>query len=222
MTFDIMPYLAEGIGTFSLVFIGAGTAAMQAPDNQTAMLIVGLAFALILLVIIFVWAKVSGANVNPVVSLALAFDGRISYGKMAGYFIAQFIGAIVAGGLLLLVFGSDSNLGSTIGIFTESNPWKAVLIETIITFFFVLVILVVTADTSYTSTGGFVIALTLGLGVMFGYNLTGGSLNPARSFGPALFSGNLDTIWIYFLGPTLGAVLAFLVYLLFKKHLNNK
>ncbi len=219
MAFDIMPYLAEGIGTFALVFFGAGAAAMQAPDSQTAMIIVGLVFALILLAIIFIWGKLSGANVNPVVSIVLAFDGRISYAKMAGYILAQFIGCIVAGALLLYVFGSDSNLGSTIGVLTDTDPWKAVVIEIITTFVFVLTILVVTADVGYAAIGGVVIALTLGLGVTFGYNLTGGSLNPFRSFGPALFSGNLNTIWIYFLGPFLGGILAFLIYLMFKKAL---
>lgn len=220
--FDIIPYIVEGIGTFSLVFVGAGTAALQASDNETSMLIVGIAFALILIVIIYSWGHLSGAHVNPALSLAMAFDKRISYGRMVGYILVQFISAILAALLLLWIFGSESTLGSTIGSLTDDEPWKAVVIEMILTFFLVYIVLSVTKNPEYALLAGVIIGLSLGIGVMFGYDLTGGSLNPARSFGPALVSGNLNNIWIYFLGPTLGAILAFLVFMGFDKYSNKK
>ncbi len=215
MESQISPFFAELIGTFSLVFIGAGTAAMMKPDNQVAPLIVGVAFALILMIIIYAWGSISGANVNPVISIALALDNRITYTTMVIYWIAQFIGAILAGALLMFIFGKNSSLGSTIGSLTYDFPFKAVIVEAILTFFLVFVVLTVTADEDFKGDQGLSIGLTLGLGVLFGYNLTGGSLNPARSFGPALFSGNLNTIWIYFLGPFIGGVLAYLIYKVF-------
>jgi aquaporin Z len=220
--FDIIPYIVEGIGTFSLVFVGAGTAALQASDNETSMLIVGIAFALILIVIIYAWGHISGAHVNPALSLAMAFDKRISYGRMVGYILVQFISAILAALLLLWIFGSESTLGSTIGSLTDDEPWKAVVVEMILTFFLVYIVLSVTKNPEYALLAGVIIGLALGIGVMFGYDLTGGSLNPARSFGPALVSGNLNNIWIYFLGPTLGAILAFLVFMGFDKYSNKK
>jgi aquaporin Z len=212
---SLKPYIIEGVGTFALVFIGCGTAAMMTPDNKVAMLIVAIAFALILMVIIYLWGSISGAHVNPVVSMAMALDGRISGGKMFGYWLAQFIGAILAAILLLYIFGNKSTLGSSIGYLTDTFPWKAVLIETIITFFLVYIILIVTAnDTNETiqKYAGIIIGATLGLGVLFGYLLTGGSMNPARSFGPALISNNMKNIWIYFVGPIAGSILAFVFY----------
>lgn len=204
-------YIAEGVGTFALVFIGCGTAALMTNDNQAAMLIVAIAFALALMIIIYAWGILSGAHVNPVISLTMAFDGRISYGKMGGFWLAQFIGAILAATVLLYIFGSDSTLGSSIGSLTYTEPWKAVFVEAVITFFLVSVVLSIAPS----HIAGIAIGGTLGMGVLFGYLLTGGSMNPARSFGPALISGNLENIWIYFIGPLLGALVAYGLYYLF-------
>lgn len=211
---NISPYIAEGFGTFSLVFVGCGVAAMMTPDNMSAMLIVGLAFALILLILLIIIGIISGCNCNPAVSLALALDGQITGMKMLGFWLAQLIGALIAGALLLYIFGTDSTLGSSIGSLTYTDPWKAIVVEMFITFFFVLTILAVTKG-NYGATGFFVIALALGLAVMFGYNLTGGSANPFRSLAPALYSGNLGNIYIYFIGPILGAILAYVVLLIY-------
>lgn len=226
-SFDIMPYFAEGIGTFALIFFGAGCAALQTPGNSNQMLTVGFVFALILFAIIAIWGDMSGANVNPVVSFVLALDQRISPATCGGYVLAQFIGCVFAGALLLYIFGSGSSLGYTSGSLTVKNPTKAVVVELILTFIFVLVILVVTAPTEEncnndTTNASAAIAFTLGLGVILGYTLTGGSLNPFRSLGPALFSGNLATIWIYFLGPIVGGLLAFITYsIMFNKEISN-
>lgn len=217
MGFDIVPYLVEGFGTFSLVLIGCGTAAMMTSANDLAMFIVGLAFALILLILLVTIGIISGSNCNPVVSLALAFNQQISYFRMLGYWLAQLIGALIAGAVLYYIFGSGSTLGSSIGSLTYTDPWKAIVVEAIITFFFVVTILAVT-NGNYGTAAPFIIALALGLAVMFGYNLTGGSANPFRSLAPAIYSGNTKNLYIYFIGPIIGACLAFFavyIYYLF-------
>jgi aquaporin Z len=167
---------------------------------------------LALIMIIYSWGLISGANVNPAISIAMACDGRISCGKMVGYWVFQFLGAILAAYVLLYIFGPDSTLGSSIGSLTYTEPWKAAVVEAFLTFFLVYIVLSIKSS----HIAGIAIGITLGMGVLFGYLLTGGSLNPARSFGPALVSGNLENIWIYFVGPIIGALVAYAVYILFK------
>lgn len=208
---ELRPYITEFIGTFLLVLIGAGMAAMMGGASN-ANVATALAFGLVLVVLVYSFALMSGANFNPAVSLGLAMDGRMSYGKMGGYWIAQFLGGIAAAALLLYFLGRESGLGATVGLFTKSAPWKAILIEAIITFILVFTVLAVTANGNYSAVGGIVIGLALFIAVLFAFYLTGGSANPARSFGPALFTNNLSTVWIYFVGPFLGAIVAALVY----------
>lgn len=208
---DYRPYITEFIGTFLLVFVGCGVAAMMG-KNPSASIATALAFGLGLLILVYAFALLSGANLNPAVSLGLAVDGRMSYGKMGGYWIAQFLGGIAAAALLLYLLGASSGLGASIGSLTGPAPWKAVLVEAIITFILVFTILVVTANTGYAVISGVVIGLALFIAVLFGFYLTGGSANPARSLGPAMFTNNLSTVWIYFVGPLLGGLIAALVY----------
>jgi aquaporin Z len=204
-------YITEFIGTFLLVLIGCGVAAMMG-TNPSASIATALAFGVVLIVLVYAFALASGANFNPAVSLGLAVDGRMSYTQMGGYWIAQFAGAILAAALLLYLIGASSGLGASIGSLTGPYPWKAVLVEAIITFILVFTVLVVTANSQYSAVSGLAIGLALFVAVLFGFYLTGGSANPARSLGPALFTNNLSTVWIYFVGPFLGALVAALVY----------
>ena len=205
------PYVTEFIGTFLLVLFGCGVAAMLG-KNPSASIATALAFGVALVVLVYAFALASGANFNPAVSLGLAVDGRMSYNQMAGYWIVQFAGGILAAALLLYLLGEASGLGASIGSLTNSFPWKAVLVEAIITFILVFTVLVVTANASYTAVSGIAIGLALFIAVLFGFYLTGGSANPARSLGPAIFTNNLSTVWIYFVGPLLGGLIAALAY----------
>jgi aquaporin NIP len=204
---------AEMIGTFFLVFIGAGAAALTFQQGGS---IVGTAFAfgLVLMVLIYLFGEYSGANFNPAVSLGLAISGRMDWSVMVAYWIVQFIAGIAAAALIMY-FLPGSNDGASIGTLTDTDQWKAVIVEMFATFFLVISVLIITKNKCMSPTYGAAIGLVLAFDIMaIGY-LTGGSMNPARSFGPAIFSNNLDTFWIYLLGPLLGALLAAVVYRLY-------
>lgn len=203
--------IAEFIGTFALVFIGAGTAALSLQQGGSV-LAFALAFGLILMVMIYIIGVYSGGHYNPAVSFGFALTGRMNFSIMLAYWIVQLIAGIAAAALIVYLFG---NAGASIGTLTYTNAWGAVLAEAVATFFFVLTILLVTRNPLLSLVAGIVIGLTLTSGIVsIGY-LTGGSLNPARSLGPALFSNNIGSYWIYVIGPLLGALVAALFYKIF-------
>jgi aquaporin Z len=204
-------YVAEFLGTFLLVFFGCGAAALYS-KQPTAGLSTSLAFGVVLAMLIIIFALLSGANFNPAVSLGLAMNGKLSYGEMSKYWIFQVLGAIAAAALLYYLIGPETGLGASIGPLTTEAPWKAVIVEAILTFVLVYVVLTVVNNSDYDTIAPLAIGLALMVGVLVGYNLTGGSLNPARSIGPALFTKNLGTIWIYILGPLVGGGVAALLY----------
>lgn len=211
---------SEFIGTFFLVLFGC-TVAAQYAGKENPGLATALAFGIALIVIIYAWSSISGANVNPAVSLGLAVNGQLSYGTMFLYWIAQVLGAIAAAALMVYIIGKESGLGASIGSLTNTDPWKAVLVEGLLTFVLVYAVLVMTNNPQYANFAAIGIGLALLVGVLVGYYLTGGSLNPARSIGPALFTNNMGTIWIYIVGPLLGGLLAALVYRGFNRRLRN-
>jgi len=212
--------LAEFLGTFTLVFIGAGTAALatkavsesQFGEKNSSLIVTSLAFGIALMVIIYLWGSSSGAHVNPAVSLGFAMTDQITYSTMSMYWIAQILGAITAAAVLAYIIGTESGLGASVGSLTYTSPWKAVFIEAIITFFLVSAIFAMTSNKKYTLISGIVIGITLIMGILFAGPLTGGSMNPARSLGPAIFTNNMKSIWIYIVGPFIGAILAVFVY----------
>jgi len=208
--------VAELIGTFFLVFIGAGAAALTF-EQGGSIVGTGFAFGLVLMVLIQILGEYSGANYNPAVSLGLAISGRMDWSVMVAYWIVQFIGGIAAAALIMY-FLPGSNDGASIGILTNTDQWKAVLVEMFATFFLVISVLIITRNKGVSA--GAAIGLVLAFDIMaIGY-LTGGSMNPARSLGPAIFSNNLDTFWIYLLGPLLGALLAAVVYRIYTYNFN--
>lgn len=133
-------------------------------------------------------------------------------GNDAIYWIIQFIAGIAAAALIAYLFGTASGVGATIGTLTNTNAWGAVLAEAVATFTFVIVVLIVTRKPLYSLIAGVAIGLSLGIAILAIEPLSGGSANPSRSLGPAIFSGNLGTYWIYLIGPLLGAFVAALVY----------
>jgi len=210
-------YIAECIGTFILVFMGCGSAMVLGCEAAGGHLAVALAFGLAIVATAYVIGGISGCHINPAVSLAMWMRKKLSTKDFAGYVVAQVVGAIAGAALLklLTVFGVTDltgGLGSNgVGVIGFTG---ALVVEVILTFIFIFTILGVTSDESKGSVAGIVIGLTLVFVHIVGIPLTGTSVNPARSIGPALFAGGeaLRYIWVFILGPLVGAALAATVH----------
>jgi MIP family channel proteins len=198
--------LAEFIGTYALVLIGAGTAAV----GVGGLIGVALAHGIVIVSMAYAYGSISGAHVNPAVTLAVTLRGNLEWSEAIGYWIVQFLGGILGAATLLFILGSaTSGLGATLPA-SGISPLQAIVVEALLTFMLVNVILNTTEGKSTSPAAGLAIGLTLAGCILFGGPLTGASLNPARTLGPALFTGNLDTLWIYLVGPAAGAVLGVL------------
>ncbi|MBQ2944299.1 MAG: aquaporin [Ruminococcus sp.] len=212
-------YIAEFIGTFVLVLFACGTAAAlgcSTTSPDTAYIMTALAFGLVIVGMAYSVGNVSGCHINPAVSIAMLVDGRLSFKDFIGYIVAQFAGAIAGAATLGALLGTDCGYGAN-GLY-EGNIWLSLLVEVILTFVFVFVILGVTSKPEFSNVAGLVIGFTLTLVHIFGIHFTGTSVNPARSFGPALFAGGdaLANVWVFIAAPLVGGVLAALVFKLFK------
>lgn len=225
----VKKFVAEFVGTFALVMFGCGTAAAVGcdPSQGSGYILTALAFGLVIVAMAYSIGNVSGCHVNPAVSLGVLLSGGMSVKDFCVYIIAQFTGAIAAGGFLKLIasklsafnpaIGSNALIGNNGG--TGGSIWASLLIEAFMTGVFVLVILGVTSKKKYGRCAGLVIGFTLTLIHIFGIYFTGTSVNPARSLGPALFAGGgyLSNVWVFIVGPLVGAALAALVFKLFIK-----
>lgn len=202
---NIKPATAELIGTFMLTFVGAGAAAIGTASLEG----VALAHGLILVTIIFVYGHISGAHVNPAVTLGLLIGGKIDTGKAVFYWIAQFVGGAL-GGLAVGFFSADpGNYGQTL---MSIDLLPGLLLEVLLTFFLVSAVYQAAVHGKAGNLAPFAIGLTLAAAILIGGPLTGASLNPARSFGPALAAGNLGAYWPYLVGPGVGGLLAGVVH----------
>lgn len=210
-------YLAECIGTAILVFMGCGSAVLLGCDPAGGHLAVALAFGLSIVATAYVIGSISGCHINPAVSFAMLISKKLSVSDFVGYVVSQIVGAIGGAALLKLIVGFGVNdltggLGSNgLGSIGVAG---ALIVEIILTFIFIFTILGVTSDASKGSVAGIVIGLTLAFVHIVGIPLTGTSVNPARSIGPALFAGGaaLSSLWVFIVGPMVGAALAALVY----------
>ncbi len=210
--FKWKPFISELIGTFALVFIGAGLAASGAGALTLAM-----GFGSVVTAYAYAYGYISGTHLNPAITFGLAINGVLKWGEAIYYWIAQLLGAVIAVWFLMFfAFGNSASngLGAT-HLSSGITMLSGAVIEALLTFFLVSTVL----HTAVTGKGGGFAGLAIGLvmffGVLFGFGFTGGSLNPARSFGPALFTGGLDAVdfWIvYFVGPLVGASLAAIVH----------
>ena len=212
---SVKKYVAEFIGTFVLVFFACGTAAALSCDGNvanTAYALTALAFGLVIVAMAYSIGHVSGCHINPAVSLAMLVSGKLSVKDFVGYVVAQFVGAIAGAGCLRLLLGGESGLGTN--ALYNGNVGASLVIEIVLTFVFVLVILGVTSKESFSRPAGLVIGLTLTLVHILGIHFTGTSVNPARSFGPALFVGGqaLADVWVFLAAPLVGGVLAALCW----------
>lgn len=214
-------YASEFLGTLVLVLFACGTAAvsgakMGADGAQTAYLLTALAFGLVIVAMAYSIGHISGCHINPAVSLGMLVSGRLSTRDFIGYVIAQFLGAIAGAAILYYLIGGTLGLGQN-GLF-EGNVVKSLIIEVILTFVFVLTILGVTAREASAKKAGLVIGLTLTLVHILGIYFTGTSVNPARSFEPALILSligqpdALGVVWVFIAAPLLGGALAALVW----------
>lgn len=207
-------YLAEFIGTLVLVVFACGAAIVTgcSVENTGAYLLTALAFGLVIVAMAYSIGNVSGCHINPAVSIAMLVSGKMNIKDFIGYVIAQFAGATAGAGILAYIFGTDGGFGTN-GLF-EADVVKSLIIEVILTFVFVIAILGVTSKIQNGAVAGIVIGLSLTLVHILGIGLTGTSVNPARSFGPALLKGGeaLCNVWVFIVAPLVGGVLAAIVY----------
>ena len=198
-------HLAEFIGTFALVFFGCGAIANGLPPTAVA-----LAFGLVVGVMVYAFGHISGAHFNPAVSIGFAVGRHSPWARVATYSGVQVAGAISGALVLRATLGADADLGVTR---PAGSDLQAFVWEVVLTFFLMLVITAVATDIRAV---GQAAALAIGgmvaLGALVGGPISGASMNPARSLGPAIVSGDLTGIWIYILAPPIGAVLAAGVY----------
>ncbi|MBX2804022.1 MAG: MIP family channel protein [Myxococcales bacterium] len=194
---------ADAVGTFALVFAGCGAAVVDAQTQALGHLGVSLVFGLVVGAMIFATGHVSGAHFNPAVTLAFAVTGSFPWKEVPAYVVAQLVAAVAASAAVLGLVGSEALLGATVPT-VEVGP--ALGLEVLLTFFLMFVIKSVATDAR---ASGNVAALAIGgtvaLCALMGGPLTGASMNPARSLGPALMAGVADHQWLYVVGPILGA-----------------
>ena len=228
-------YIAEFIGTCVLVVCGCGTAMLVGCDAASGggYILTALAFGLVIVAMAYSIGNISGCHINPAVSLAVLINGGMSGKDFVGYVIAQILGALAGSGILAAIFslggitdmtgGFGSNGLSGVG----GSAVAGLIVEIVLTFIFVMAILGVTSSKAgHGSFGGLVIGLTLVLVHILGIGLTGTSVNPARSIGPAIaaaIAGNtsaLACLWVFIVGPLAGAALAAVVYKALEKEKN--
>ena len=201
-------FLAELVGTFILVYAIASAATAYSDTGQLGVIGIGLVHALVLTAIIYAIGYRSGSQVNPAVTIGLLVARKIKGKEAAIYIAAQLIGAVIGAAVVYSIFGSEMSASVTLPF--EDNVVRALILETVMTFTLVYVVLATTSSRNFkiAPLAGVAIGFTLGLNVMFGGAITGGSLNPARSFGPALIMGNFNYHWIYWIAPIIGGLIA--------------
>lgn len=222
-------YIAEAVGTFTLVFFGVGSAVLAGAGvglaDPIAITGISLAFGISVVAMAYSIGQVSGAHLNPAVSLGCFIAGRMEISELIGYVVGQIIGAIAAAFLIFLcaqslVAGYDISVGGL-----GQNGWGegygagyglagAFIFEVVATAVFLVVILAVTSESGNATMAGLVIGLTLTMIHLVGITITGTSVNPARSIGPALFSGGaaMSQLWLFIVAPLLGAAVGALLH----------
>lgn len=213
-------YVAECIGTFVLTLLGCGTAMFLGCNTPAGVVGTAVAFGLSVVAMAYTIGGISGCHINPAITLGVALSGRMGWKDACGYWAGQIVGGLLAGALLLLLARVVSapdltgGLGSN-GVANAGGAGGALLVEIVATFIFVLVVLGTTdGKVGAGNFAGLAIGLTLILVHLVCINLTGTSVNPARSIGPAVFAGGqaLADLWVFIVGPLIGASLSAIVW----------
>ena len=210
----IRKMVAEFLGTFVLVFVACGVAAVTgcSAEANAAYILTALAFGLVIVAMAYSIGNVSGCHINPAVSIGVLLSGGMSFTDFIGYLAAQFLGGIAGAAVLRSIIGTELGLGCN-GLF-EGDPGKSFAIEVVLTCIFVLAVLGATSKIANSQVAGLVIGGALTLVHLIGIYFTGTSVNPARSLGPALMLGGeaLDCIWVFLVAPMIGGILAALIW----------
>jgi aquaporin NIP len=206
--------VAELVGTFALVFAGCGAVMVDAKTHALGHVGVAITFGLVIMAMIYAVGHISGAHFNPAVSLAFALSRHFPWTRTFAYWSAQLLGALAAAAVLR---GSLGNLAHTGATLPSGSQGQSFLWELVLSFFLMFVIMAVATDTrAVGEAAAIAIGGTVGLDAMFGGPISGASMNPARSIGPALVSGELHALWLYIVAPIAGASLAALTYQLIR------
>jgi aquaporin NIP len=202
--------VAELIGTFALVFAGCGAVMVDAKTHQLGHVGVAISFGLVILFGIYAVGHISGAHFNPAVTFAFALTRHFRWSRALAYWGAQVAAALIAAGLLRASLGNVANTGATL---PSGSQGQSFLWELVMSGFLMFVILAVATDTrAVGEAAAIAVGGTIGLDAMFGGPISGASMNPARSIGPALVSGNLHALWLYIVAPILGTSFGGLAY----------
>lgn len=204
-------YIAELIGTFALVFCGTGAIVINQESGGVVTHVgIAITFGLIVMSMIYALGNVSGAHINPAVSIAFTVAGKFPVQKLTPYIMAQLVGALLASGTLKLLFPANQYIGATI---PAGNDMQSFVLEFLLTFFLMLVILNVAHGSKEQGMfAGLAIGGVVALEAMFAGPICGASMNPARSIGPAFVSMNMESLWLYIVAPIVGACAAVPVY----------
>jgi len=212
----LRPLAAEFIGVFMLTFIGAGAIVLNTyRDGSVGLVGIAIAVGLAFAIAVTATMNVSGGHINPAVTIGLLSVGRIGWKQAGLYVLAQVLGAIVAALAIKALFPEMAGRVAQLGaprLATDISFTQGVLIEAILTFFLAFAVMATVVDAAAPKLGGWAVGLTAAMGILAGYGITGGALNPARAFGPALVANAWLGQLVYWIGPILGAVAAMQVY----------
>ena len=199
--------VSEILGTFALVFCGTGAIVIDNVSHGAVSHVgVAVTFGLIVMAMIYGLGEVSGAHLNPAVSIAFALAGRLPAKALAPYIASQIVGALLASVVLRLLFPTDQLLGATI---PAGSPWQSFVLELLLTYILMIVIInVATGPKEQGLFAGIAIGSVILLEAMFAGPICGASMNPARSLAPAIVSGHIEYLWVYLTAPVIGAALA--------------
>ncbi len=211
MNQNLKKYFAEFIGTFALTFAGTAAIVTNAKTGVLGGVGIALVFGFIVAVMVYSIGHISGAHINPAVTIALWLGRKFNKKDVAPYIIAQLLGACLASLLVLNILGNNLSIGATLP--KDGNYIQSFFLEIVMTFFLMFVILsCAIGKMEYKQFAGWAIGTTIAIDALFGGAISGASMNPARSFGPALVSGNFSYHWIYWIAPITGAILALIIY----------
>ena len=200
--------VAEFVGTFALIFIGAGAAAL----GIGGLVGVALAHGLVIVAFAYSYGHISGTHINPAVTIGLWFGGQIEAARAAAYIVVQLVAGIVAAYALFFVLGDSAGSMGATTLAEGVTPMRGLVIEMILTFFLVNTVFNTAVSGKAGKMAGLAIGMTLVFCILMGGPLTGASLNPARTLGPAFCNRDFADLWLYFVGPPIGGILAALLY----------